>query len=535
MSSALATTLAELDDSRVRVHVEIPSVEVEGVIEREAGRLARSLKLPGFRRGKVPPSMALQRIGREAVLEEALHGALGAWYVDAIEHAGIVPVGDPSIELGAPPARDQPFRFSFEVGVLPKAKLGKYRGLEVGRREPSVTDAQIEEEIAALCERLARLEDVERPLAPGDFAVIDYVGKLEGKPIDGGEGRDQLVEIGAGRLIPGLEAGLLGAGAGESRSLEVTFPEDYTEPTLAGRPANFEVVVKQVKHKELPPVDEDLAADAGFDSLAQLRADVASHLEAADREAVDREFREAVLEAAVAEAKVSVPDELAQARAREVWERTLRTLARQGVSRETYLKIAERSEEEQLADLVPGAAQALRREAVLTAIVEAEDMQPGDAELFAALSAEAGAGAQADGEIASRAGSERDAGATTGEEHARQAQPGSGSADEAQRLIDALRRAGRLEEAREQLAVRNAVDLIVAEARPIPLERAKAREKLWTPNKAADAQEGGRGGPGAGSPGARPGSREGLIGAPGARSDAPATDGPGERLWTPGR
>jgi trigger factor len=524
VSGALATNVSELPDSRVRVQVEVEPGAVEESIDREARQLARKLKVPGFRRGKVPPALALQRVGREAVLEEAVRSSLGGWYASAIESAGIVPVGDPKVELGELPAQDEAFQFSIEVGVLPKARVGMYKGLEVGRREPAASDEAIDEEIEALRERLARLEDVERPVESGDFVVIDYVGSMEGKPIDGGEGRDQLIEVGAGRLIGGLEQGLIGANRGEERSLAVTFPADYAEQRLAGRPATFDVTVKQVKRKDLPQVDEDLAADAGFDSLEALRAEIAGRLEEVDRDRAEREFREAALDEAVANAEVAVPDELAQARAREMWERTLRNLARQGVSRDAYLRVAGRTEDQVLAELLPSAAQALRREAVLTAIVEAEGMSPDDNELLGVLSASA---ERADVDASSRPADEDEPrpdsepaphGAQTAGDKGGKGDGERPESVDAAKLMEELRRGGRLEELREELAARKAIDLIVSEAKAIPLGRAQARAKLWTPEKELTQAEGEETSP----PGAGAGSR------------GDAGESSGKRLWTPG-
>jgi trigger factor len=205
--AALKTTVTDLGDSRVRLQVQVPAGEVEGRVESKARQLGRELKLPGFRRGKVPAPLVIQRIGREAVLEQAVRDTISTWYSDAIESAGIVPVGDPDLALGELPEQGAALEFSIEIGVLPTAQLGDYRGLEVPRREPHVPEERIDEEIAALRERLARLTSAERPAAAGDFVVIDYEGTLEGEdaPFAGGSGRDQLIELGSGRLIPGFE------------------------------------------------------------------------------------------------------------------------------------------------------------------------------------------------------------------------------------------------------------------------------------------------------------------------------------------
>ncbi|HYB24888.1 MAG TPA: trigger factor [Solirubrobacteraceae bacterium] len=480
MPAALKTTVTDLGDSRVRLQVQVPAAEVEERVERKARQLGRELKLPGFRRGKVPAPLVIRRIGRPAILEEAVRDTISSWYADAIDGAGIVPVGDPKIDLGELPAPGQAFEFSIEIGVLPKAKLGPYKGLEVGRREPEASDAQIEQEIEAMRERLARLHTAERAAGAGDFVVVDYVGSLASdgsreerswEPFAGGEGRDQLVELGAGNLIPGFEEGLLGASAGDERTIEVRFPDDYGNERLAGREASFEIHVKEVKLKELPAVDEDFAVDAGFDDLQELREDIRRRLLELDEERVAADFRQAALDAAVVGAQVAVPDELAQARAQEMWERMLHTLAHRGITREVYLRLLDRSERDILTEMRPEAEQALRREAVITAVVAAEGISPSEEELLQALVP-----------TAQREGVEPP------------------------ELLERLRGAGRAEEAREDLAARQAVDLIAAEAKPIPMAQAQAREQLWTPEKAAQEAAG---------------AGAGATGAPG-------------RLWTPG-
>ena len=254
--------------------MQVPPAEVQGRLETKARQLGRELKLPGFRRGKVPTPLVIQRVGREAVLDQAVRESLSGWYAQAIETAGVVPVGDPQLDLADLPREGEALEFSIEIGVLPKAKLGRYEGLEVPRRELVISDEQIDREIDALRERLARLETAERPAAEGDFVVIDYVGSLplgsdaeagadgdeqsaersalesgerQLQPFAGGEGRDQLVELGGGNLIPGFEEGLIGASAGEHREVELKFPGDYPNEELAGRDAVFAIDVKEVK------------------------------------------------------------------------------------------------------------------------------------------------------------------------------------------------------------------------------------------------------------------------------------------------
>ncbi len=445
----MKTTVTDLPESRVRVEAEVPAEEVERSLQKAAQTLGKDLRMPGFRRGKVPPPVVIKRFGREVVLDEAVRASLGRWYIDAIDEAGIHPIGDPELDLSDLPPQGEPLRFKFEIGVRPTAKLGDYKGLEVGRPEPEPADEAIDAELEALRERSARLDTVEEAAARGDYIVMDYLGAIDGEPFDGGEGRDQMVELGAGRLIPGFEDQLEGAAAGDERTVKVRFPDDYGAEHLATKDAEFAVTVKEVKRKKLPELDDEFALEAaGFDSLAELREDVESKLREAEERRIESEYREGVLDAAVANATVDVPDALVQARARELWDRLTHSLAHQGISKEAYVQISGKTEEEMLAEAAPEAEQGLKREAVLAALVEAEDIAPSDGDILDALQASA-----------TREN-------TTPEQ-----------------LRERLEQAGRLDDVRADLAQRAALDFIVEHAKPIDAGRAAAREKIWTPDK----------------------------------------------------
>ena len=453
--ASVKTSVTELPESRVRVQAEVPAEEVEREVAHAAHQLGRQMRVPGFRKGKVPAPIVIRRLGREAVLDEALRTALGRWYADAIEEAGIATVGEPELDMAGLPEEGQPLSFSIEIGVRPEAKLGEYKGLEVGRREPVVEDAEIEEDLQRLRERFATLDTVERPAAEGDQVVIDYAGSVEGEPFEGGTGRDQLLELGSGRLIPGFEEQLIGAGAGDRRTVEVTFPEDYEATELAGKQAQFDVTVKEVKAKRLPELDDAFASDAGgFDTLAELREDIAQRVREREERAIEREFEQAVLDAAVAEAEVEVPDKLVHARAHELLDETLTALARQGIPKETYLRLAGKDEEALAHEAEPEAAQALKRDAVLAAVVEAEGINPAEEQVLEALEP-----------TAERTGST------------------------AAELLEQLRKGDRIEQVRQEVANRQALELLVREAKAISVEQAKARDKLWTPGK-EDAERG---------------------------------------------
>src|SRR4051794_25946351 len=365
MPTSVNTTVTELPESRVRVEAEIPAGEVEKRVTVAAKQLARNLRVPGFRAGKAPPPVVIKRVGREAVLDEAVRESLANWYRAAIDDAHVVPVGEPEVDLGELPGEGQPLKFSIEIGVRPKAELGDYKGLEVAKRAPDVPDSAVDEELDQLRERAAKLETVDRAAARGDFVVMDFAGTVNGTPFAGGEGRDQMIELGSGRLVPGFEEQLEGAVGGENRTVAITFPDDYPATELAGMEAEFAVTVREVKAKQLPALDDDLATEAGFDTLDELKDDIRSRLAENETQRIEMEFREAALDAAVAKATLDVPETLVEARAREMWDSMLRSLSHQGIDRETYLRLSGKSEDETIEEAKPDADTALRREAVL--------------------------------------------------------------------------------------------------------------------------------------------------------------------------
>jgi trigger factor len=458
MAAAVKTTTKELGDSRVRVDVEVESQALEQEVRSAASAIGGELKIAGFRQGKVPPEVVIQRVGREAVLDEAVRRALPAWYEQAVQDAGIATVGDPKLDLSSLPEKGSPLEFSIEIGVRPPAELGDWKGVEVGRREPKVAPDEVQAELERLRESLASLETVEREAQDGDFLVVDFLGSVDGEAFEGGEARGYLLELGSGRLVEGFEEQLRGARAGDEREVRVTFPEDYREETLAGQDAVFAVTVKEVKEKRLPELNDDFAIEAGgYDTVDDLRGEIESRLRELDEGAIEREFREAAVDAAARESKIDVPHELVHAKAHEMWHRTARRMAAQGIDPAQYLQLTGKDEEQLVTEAEGDAERALRREAALAAIVQAEGIEVSDEEVKDAL---------------------------------REAATASGGGEPSEKALErSLKRArseGADEALREDIAMRKAVDLVAEHAKPIPAEQADAREKLWTPEKEAE-------------------------------------------------
>ena len=461
MASALKTSTNELGDSRVRLDVEVDSAALEQELQSAASALGREMRVPGFRKGKVPPQVVIQQVGREAVLDEAVRRALPGWYEEAVSEAGIATVGDPKLDLENLPEKGAPLAFTIEVGVRPKAKLGTYKGVEAGRREAQVSEDEVKAELERMRESLASLESVEREASDGDFVVLDFTGSIDDQPFEGGEARGYLLELGSGRLLPGFEDQLRGVRGGEQREVRVRFPDDYPREQLAGKDAVFAVDVKEVKEKRLLELDDDFAIEAGgFDSLADLEEEIAGRLREAEEQNVQSEFREAAVDAVAAEAQVDVPHELVHAKAHEMWHRTAQRLAQQGMDPAQYLQLTGKTEEELVKEAEGDAEIALRRESVLASIVEEEGFEVTDEEILDTL----------------RQASRPDA----------QGKPPSEKS--LQRTLKKLKAQGADDALRDDIAMRKAVDLVVEHAKPIPAETAQAREKLWTPEK--DEKEG---------------------------------------------
>jgi trigger factor len=449
----MKTAVTELGDSRVRVDVGIEPDTVEKRVEHAARQLAGDMRVPGFRKGKVPAELVIQRVGREAVVEQALRDSLPEWYERALLDTGITPIGDPELNVDSLPEAGEELAFSIEVAVRPPAKLGEYKGLEVGKVEPEVPDDAVQGELDRLREGFAPLNPVERPAAPGDIVVIDYSGTVDGEPFEGSEATDLTVELGSQGLLPEFDEALTGESPGDEVTVEVQFPDDHQPESLAGKRATFAVKVKEVREKQLPELDDEFASEASeFDTLDELREEVRSRIVAALEQRADDDFRAAAVDAAADNATIDLPKELVHARAHDMWERLERSLSARGIDPRAYVQMQGKPREELVTDMEGEAQKALKREATLAAVADVEGIEVSDEELLSAL--------------------------------------GPGDGDESpDKLLARLRETGRDALLRNEVRLRKAADVVAESAKAIPADQAAAREKLWTPEKEAEAEK----------------------------------------------
>jgi trigger factor len=374
-----ATNVTKLEDNKVRLEVEVSPEAVRKGVEAKVRELGKQVRVPGFRPGKAPRRVIENHLGRDYIYMEALQEQLPTWYSSAVVETDLRPIDRPEIHFDDPLDEKEGFKFSATVPVRPEAKLGEYKGVEVSKREVEVTDEQVEAQVEEMRSQFATLAAVEdRPAREGDFAVIDFRGErmTTGQPLEGGEAEDYMLEIGRGELLEDFEKNLIGMNAGERKQFGVTFPMDYAEESLRGQAVLFHVHLKEIKERELPPLDDEFAKEASeFETLEEFRAAVREQLEAALEQRVEGEFRGRVLDAVAEKAEVEVPDVMVHEKAHEMVESFERSIRAQGMQPEQYYQLAGTDHHQMEERVRPDAEDTVKKELVLDAVAAAEGIE----------------------------------------------------------------------------------------------------------------------------------------------------------------
>ncbi|MFN8123971.1 MAG: trigger factor [Thermoleophilia bacterium] len=452
----VSAAITTLDDDRAQLDVTVPGDEVEEAFGRTLSQMAKDVRIPGFRPGKVPPHIVVQRYGRETVLNETLKSSIGDWYDRAVEVSGIRPIDEPDLDLTEVPEQGEDLVFRATVRTRPKATLGAYKGLEVGKGEVEVPEGIVEQELERLQLRASRLEPVERPAKSGDFIVIDFDGSIGGKRMKSASARDYLVELGAQRLMAGFDEKLEGLSAGETATHEVTYADDDNRPELRGRTMEYTVTIKQVQERVLPELDDDLAAEVSeFDTIDELKADILDRATKAAQAQVDEMFRRRVIDAVVENATVDVPEVMVLRRINTILNQTAQSLP-QGVSFEAYLSATGRTLDQAVDQLRPDAEMAVKRELVVEAVIEADGVEVSDEDVETQVR-----------EDAERMGRDAD------------------------QLLAEVRKEGAFERLREDMRLQRAVEALVESAVPVALveEEQEQEQPAEADAPAADSGE----------------------------------------------
>ncbi|ELQ8350952.1 trigger factor [Listeria monocytogenes] len=357
---------------------EIEQEKVKEGLDRAFVKVRKTLNVPGFRKGKVPRQIFNQRFGEEALFQDALDILLPEVYSAAIDEAGIDPVDTPQVNIESM-EKGETWVLTAEVTVKPEVKLGDYKGLEVEKRETELTIEELEAELKQLQERQAELvvkEDA--PAENGDTVILDFEGFKDGVAFEGGQAENHSLELGSGQFIPGFEEKLVGLKAGDEADIELTFPEEYHAEDLAGQPVVFKVKLHEIKTKEVPALDDELAKDIDeeVETLDELKEKISKRLQEAKEESVAQAKQEEVIAKAVENAEVDIPHAMVHHEADHLMNHFAQDLQAQGLTPELYYQFTGQTEEAMHAQMEKDAEKRVKMNLVLEAIAEAENIEP---------------------------------------------------------------------------------------------------------------------------------------------------------------
>jgi len=371
------STAEKLSPTRVKLSVEVPFDELKPSLDAAYKKIGSQMRIPGFRPGKVPARVIDQRVGRAAVLEEAVNEALPRIYVEAAREHEVQAIGQPDVDV-TNLTDNESLSFTAEVDVRPEITLPELTGIEVTVDDPTVTDNDVDEQLDALRERFGTLKGVERPVQTGDYVSIDLAASANGEPIEAGSQKGLSYEVGAGDLIDGLDDAILGKSAGDT----ATFTATLQQGEQAGTEADIEVTVNSVKEKELPALDDEFAQLASeFDTIDELREDVRTRLGRVKTLEQGAQARDKVLEHLIGAVDFPLPESAVNAEVEYREHDVVHSLNHDDALYERYLQLQGKTREEFTAELREQAEKSVRAQFVLDAVAEKEDVQVGDAEL----------------------------------------------------------------------------------------------------------------------------------------------------------
>ena len=380
----------ELEHNLVKITVEIPAEDVRKAETQVYLRERSKISMPGFRKGKVPQMLIERTYGKDVFLEDAVNDLVPMAYQNAVEEVE----KEHDIKIASYPEisydqieQDKPVIFSATCAKKPEVKLGEYKGLEVESAPVEVTEEDLENELKKEQEKNASFAPIEdRPVQDGDMITLDFNGKVDGVEFPGGQGTDYPLTIGSHSFIPGFEEQLVGANIGEEKDVEVTFPENYHAKDLAGKAAVFTCLVKTIKEKQLPELDDEFAADfTDFDTIAEYKEDVKKKLLATKEDAALRIKEDNLLEKAVENAEMDIPDLMVTSEARISTQEFAERLEAQGMNMQQYLGYLGMTEEQMVENQKEASLKGIKSRLVLEAIVKAENIEATEEEVDAEI------------------------------------------------------------------------------------------------------------------------------------------------------
>jgi trigger factor len=372
--------------------VEVSAEKVNEGLTAAFNKVVKTVNVPGFRKGKMPRPMFEKRFGVESLYQDALDILLPEAYGNAIDEAGIDPIDRPDIDIEQM-EKGKELIFKATVQVKPEVTLGEYKGIEVEEFDATVTDEDVAKELETLQNRQAELVVKEEGTAElGDTVVLDFEGFVDGEAFEGGKAENHSLELGSGSFIPGFEEQLVGLATGESKDVEVSFPEEYHAAELAGKPAVFKVTVHEIKGKELPALDDEFAKDVDdeVETLDALKEKIRTRLEDSKKHEAEHHLRDSVVEKAAENAQVEIPEVMVTNEVNRMLQEFEQRLQMQGMNLELYFQFSGQDENALREQMKEEAVNRVRVALTLEAIVKAENIEVTDEDVNAELEKMAG-------------------------------------------------------------------------------------------------------------------------------------------------
>lgn len=374
----------KLEHNMAKLTIAVDAVDFIAAMKQSYNKQKGKINVPGFRKGKVPMAYLEKTYGPEMFYEDAANAVIPAAYQKAAVESGLEITSQPTIDA-VQMEKGKDFIFTAEVALKPEVTLGEYKGIEVEKKEIEVTDEEVAKELVNAQEQNSREITVEdRPVQDGDIVNIDYAGSIDGVAFDGGTAKDQNLVIGSHTFIDTFEDQLIGKNIGDEVNVNVTFPEEYHAPDLAGKPALFEVKINAIKTKELPVLDDDFAQDVSeFDTLDEYKEDIKKKLAEQKEQAAKTDKENAVLEKIVENAQMDIPEAMVETQQQQLADDFAQRLSYQGLQIEQYFQFTGMTREKFMEDLKPQALKTIQTRLVLEAIADAENIEVTEEELNA--------------------------------------------------------------------------------------------------------------------------------------------------------
>ena len=375
----MSLQVEKLEKNMAKLTVEVPAEQFEAALKTSYNKNKNKFNIPGFRKGKAPQAMIEKMYGVGVFYEDAVDEAINASYPDAAKESGLEIVSRPEISIEQV-EKGKSFIYVATVATKPEVTLGEYKGIEVEKAKPEVTDADVEAELKKVQEQNSRLVSVaDRAVADGDQTVIDFEGFVDGKAFEGGKAEDYTLVIGSHSFIDTFEDQLIGKNIGEDVEVNVTFPAEYHAAELAGKPATFKVKIKEIKMKELPELNDEFASEVSeFETLEAYKEDVKNKLAETKQAQATAENENNVVQKVVDNAQMDIPAPMVDEQVRNMIEDYARRLQSQGISFDQYLQFTGSTIEQLQEQMRPQAELRLRTRLVLEAVVAAEKIEPSD-------------------------------------------------------------------------------------------------------------------------------------------------------------